>query len=363
MKFGSFEVEVIDKEFYCRYCSEVSPRCLKTHRMGIWFFLRITNKIFNPKTVCCIIGTGEKEGGFPLNADAGKALRTGSSGYTEYERGYVTCGGWYSICTPMFLDKVPEDILEQEPVELSTTEQIVLSKLLNERKVQIIKGLIDMKILSLYDDWGIWNELKPLFFVYRRTNVYEYDDVEVVEIDKSWTSKVMYDKIEFFVPKGRLYYERKRLYNVLDVPNGEVYFYDKYGRKVVYYINKKSCRVLGWEQYHEHVHPRAELNIHPEVLESSVLYEIIKLLFTRRLGDIIFLKKGETELFGYLPPYPAEEEQFKKIECVEGTIEFGETIKIHGERIVLYHPEHGVLELPEGEYEAYSVPYLYRGHD
>ncbi|RLG36236.1 MAG: hypothetical protein DRN91_08470 [Candidatus Alkanophagales archaeon] len=64
-----------------------------------------------------------------------------------------------------------------------------------------------------------------------------------------------------------------------------------------------------------------------------------------------------------VPIRPAEREQFKKVKVVQGTVEYGKPIVVRGERIALYHPEHGLLELPEGEYIAFRVPYRVAGHE
>ena len=348
---GNLEFRVVDKEFYCRYCDRYTPYCFRNHRSGLWFKVAVRNR--NGKEITVVFGEGEREHRFPFLANVGELLYSGMSGCEDYEKGYVTCGGWFGL-KGVLVDYQEEDT-NIEP-EMNEHEKIAFARMLNDYAKEIIKTLIDNDVTTTSDDWGLWNCYKPLFRVYEREKVIELPlGARIVEHGMSFNATFEFGKIKVRIPKGRYRIEEDSLIFTVAVGRTRVYYAKFFERNIVYLTKENWLHFLAWEEYSGHVHPMATI--------SNEIPRAIDFLVKYRLGDILFIPRASQSNFeGKLDP--ATKEQFKKIKCLKGCIEFGEEIIVRGDDgIALYHPEHGLLELEAGEYIAYEVLYLRRGHD
>jgi len=372
--------KVVDKEFYCRYCRSYD-QCKGKHRSGIWFKLAFGNTLTD-RCLIITIGEGEREFNFPFNCSVGEEIRRGMSGCIYFQKGHITMSGWHYL-TDIITERTDKNFSELQSITLTQSEQIILSKLLNQNKVKILKALTDEKIISLEDDWGLWNHIKPLFFVYKRRNVKEFPlGARIEEQPDTFKAKFVWGDIQFFIPKGR--YTHHYLFDNLNVitigkrelwQEGKQIFYGEvYGRKIVYYYHYDHNIIYANEVYNNHIHPPALIN--PPLFEY--LHSYIQKLFYRRLGDILFIKEEEIEEPAYcnekiigaiLKPYripiiPAQHQHLSKVKIIQGELEETPNLKIKSSsEVVIYHPEHGLILLEGGEYYIFQVPYISRGHD
>jgi len=158
MKIGELEIDVLRKQFYCRYCEDESEcERKKQHRRGIAYVIQIRVKDIVKQFV---ITDGEFEDLGELEPLMGKIVRGSMSGATEYQHGYVTCGGWVTLY-PRELS--PNEYFEPSEVDY---DPIVFARVLNDHRDMILTSLVrsDRSILEL--DWGLWNAIKPLIYAY-----------------------------------------------------------------------------------------------------------------------------------------------------------------------------------------------------
>ncbi|CAI1494127.1 protein of unknown function (plasmid) [Thermococcus nautili] len=397
----TIELKVIATEFYSRYTTRYNHRDFRRYRAGFWFLMALTDSKTG-ETIYIIDGDGEKEGDFPFNANPGKLLHTGMSGAEDYENGHITCGGWYYLYTP-YTTKNPEDIdFLQNPTEnpdegirlikslddLNDDERIFLSKLIQRNVLKYLTALIDAipfydHILNLDLPYAGYIPLLKTYISSRTENLPL--DANIYYEPKSWRAWFIFGDIKVYVPKARhRYYDNEGDYIVIyfdDKKETTIFYREDAGRKTVYLaknLNNEYPLFLGWEEYNDHVHPRAEIDI--ETIRKVVGYytpEYMNLLFNRRLGDVLFINADEifhteNDLKKLSILTPATKEALKKVQFIGATIEEtehdGETIITikpteGATEIIAYHPEHGILRLPPKEFTLYEVPYIVRGHD
>lgn len=373
IRTGDIRIRVLDKEFYCRYCDEYTRECFEKHRSGIWFKVSLNGAVF-------ILGDGEREGRFPFSIDPGDLIYTNFA--CRYEHGYVTTGNWHSINVPLYLGVVDDDTWGGREVELNDDEKILLAKLVQDNIVKMIATVLkeEPDRLPLYLDWGIYNSLKPLFYVYIRDRQY-YDlpfGAELNEEKNSFTAYFNFGNIRIRLPKvGKPswgYWDWKG-YAVLYAGSYEVYYAQVHDRKIAYLVSGDHI-LRGWEEYGGLIH---DVEISDEDLPYSKpmlsyisidLDKRLRLLFFRRLGDVFFIEEGGDT--GAL--IPATQEMLRKIQIMNASLRRVDGDDEEEERlvlvpdgsgdIVLYHPDHGTLTLPPKRYVLYRVPAHGRGgHD
>jgi len=360
---GTFEFKVVDRFFYCRYCKDFNLRCLKIHRSGVFYLIKLQVTVRDwVKPIYFMVGIGETEElpTFITEKDLGKVIHVGFSGATRYEHGYCTCGGWYSFDKPVFI--LDDDIKEKEII-ITESEKVLIAELLNKNIKLIIQKLLDKNSEDPYQllaiDWGIFEYLKPLFYVYVRIDLVplplgakiEYQPCSFKAVFRFGDitldiPKVSYKNIQRFEEEG-IYYLR--------LPRNRIIAYGiRNGRRIVYHNPPLKDFIVGAEQYRDIVHATCRIKL------IGGFYYFVEKLFNNRLGDILFLKQ-ENSLDSLTT---AKESSFDKIKVIEGEKNVVDgKIKLTGDRIVLYHPEHGGLELEGGEYVTFEVPYIARGHD
>lgn len=164
-------VKVVAKDFYCRYC-DIYDNCPSHHRKGINFMLLFTPP-FVKEEVNVIIGEGDSEN-IPFSINLGKELRKGMSGCMTYEKGHMTCGGWYSLNIPLILK---DNIIVQE-CNLTRRERVKLSELLNKYGRDILIKLYKENLLNEEEEFPIILEkYRPLLEVWKKEKDIVYDNI------------------------------------------------------------------------------------------------------------------------------------------------------------------------------------------
>lgn len=353
---GQLKLKIVGKEFYCRHCRTLTPKCYRlNHRSGIWFLVKAT---CNGNSAHFVTGHGEREGRFPFNLDKsiGEELRRGMSGCVDYEHGYVTCGGWYSIKSPVFVE---DEIEEKKRLRLNDTEYSALSQCLERDKVKILTGLLDKNIISLNTRLGLWETAKPLLHTYQNAVITALPlDARITRIGDSFRAEFEYGNIKFNITKKSRYYTRQWSNGIVNVeinPRKMIYYGEVFGRKLAYYYVQQLDRIYAYEQRDSSV---SSAVIYP-VMDS--IPKFMWWLFHRRLGDLIFVEQDDKDS-KYLTQPLYHDQPLEKLQVISGTLEKQDHQYIlkSDSKVVLYHPDHGTLELPANVYRIYLVPYRQR---
>jgi len=380
IEFGSLVIEVVKKHFYCRYCREYNSYCRARHRSGIFFLIKVHNTR-NGRSTLALIGEGETE----------------NNRIIDWNRAYITSAGWLS---PIL--RTPEDFIWQEEYlgegweevrELTQHERDALYSLLLSESIEQPEGdnlyttpqglhllcaLLEKGIIDLKDDIGALSVFKPMLAVYVKGGTVTMPlGAQILLIPNSWAAEFSWGDIRFKIPKlGKVRYSLcsryygARQYANLSLPKGkELWWAERNGRKIVYYMHNPPEFSEGWhswgemygnEQYGDHLHMPARI----AVATNAYIEDLITLLIDNRLGDLVFVPADMLTIAKEYRLTPAREWQFNKIEVMRGTtIEYGDPIIARSEtKLRLYHPEHGLLELPPGEYVVLTPPYLHDAH-
>lgn len=357
MRVGEIEFVPVGKEFYCRHCEEYGE-CASHHRSGIWFAMKAVTE---RGTVYFILGEGEREERFPFNINPGKVIRAKMSGAVDYEKGYKTCGSWYSLKVPVFLDE-----FEEQEVELSEDEKILLAALLNKYRVKILTELLSRSLIYSYSDLGVWNDVKPLLYTFASAKKTKLPLGATIErLPNSFNAVFRYgEKIRVTITKKSYYHYHRLNENIVEVTINEgeglhrlnrkiLYYGEVQGRRIAYLL--KQMRLYGWEEYNGGV-SSAEINLLYVPLHS--LEDFILTLFERRLGDLVFLDH-DSACFNSV-----YEHQLRKLDVHNGVIHHNEIkttlVPTGGGNIIISHPDHGALELEPRNYIVKTVPYARR---
>jgi len=265
-----------------------------------------------------------------------------------------------------FLDvEIPEAPINPHPVELQ-----VLKERIEANYFRILEKMISMNILQkeefkkLLPSFEFANLMK-LYLVWKRERAYElfYGDLVIYDIPCSFQRKITFadkEELSFFTVKSRFYLRKNDSYYLLVGRHNQETFYftfDLANQKTVIYHQRetpyRSFPVRGYEKYGDIIHSPCE-----------IYHQRFKpyLFFNFRLGDVIFVPetwKDQVSHFQSAPP-----SSLKKLQLINGRIENDIlTPLIPENKIIIYHPEHGVLLLEPQKYIIKEVPYLRRGHD
>lgn len=295
----------------------------------------------------------------PPDCLLGDFMWRGMSGCEKYERAYKTCGGWWSIKSQLVDGKcscfVYDYIGEHE--EVGETEanlfvsrhmdeilRLVLSKLSYYEMAQL-EGVLasDVRLARFLP--MIWYRKRC---IERKGIIYKY-------FEESTYAEISFrnSKVTLKLPKLRrpVINTRGSLLEIFETVGKQRVIYIKEEQEqekvVVYVLYPYRDVVEGYEYYAGQLHDRCLINIRDIVMQ---------VLLERRLGDLIFLSYGVDGL------ELAEESHLEKLQVISGEIDKVNKV-VKGDRVVMYHPEHGTLVLPAGSYYIYQVPYLRRGHD
>ena len=364
MLVGDLKLEVVDKQHYCRYCEQYTPYCRKRHRSGIWYLVRVTNTKTKAATYF-VIGEGEAEEKIKY-VNYGELLYFGLSGCKDFENAYVTCGGWNSLKHPVFDIETPEHKLKAlRPVKLTNFENRVLVELIDENKIHILIELLKQGVIDFQTDLGLWESAKPLLATWESEKTIDLPlGAWLSWKGESWLADFHWGLITIHTIKAKPKVREYEGIHYLSLGSKTIAYADVFGRKTAYYqYYKYGLELVGFEEYNGYYHLPCRIRL---IDNLDNIHHYMKLLFFRRLGDLLFLTDDDLEFLESegVTVSTATKSMFNKIKCIKGCIEFGDQIRVFGSnKIVLYHDEHGLLELPSGEYVAYQVPYIQRGHD
>jgi len=362
MIVGDLRFDVVDIQHYCRYCEQYSKYCREQHRSGIWFLVRATNTK-TKATTYFVIGEGEAEEKIK-HASYGELKYYGMSGCSDYENAYITCGGWHSIKSPVFAIETPEYKLKSlKPIKLTTFKRVILAELLDSEKPQILIELLKQGIIDFQTDLGVWEAIKPLLITWESEKTIDLPlGAWLSWKGKSWLADFHFGLITIHTIKAKPKVTEIDGIYYIHLGRKTIAYAEIFGRKIAYYKYYPYGELVGFEEYQGYYHQPCRIRL----IDLDNIHHYMKLLFFRRLGDLLFLTNDDLEFLEeeYVTISPAEKQHFNKIKCIQGCIEFNKPIRIFSDdKIVLYHKEHGLLELPKGEYIAYQVPYRVRGHE
>jgi hypothetical protein len=340
MIIGDLKIEVLNKEFYCRHCKVFTPSCKNKHRMGLWFLVKITNTK-NNKSVYSILGYGEKECDFAFDVSPGESLYSGMSGCERYDIGYVTCGGWCELFTPIFAATMDLDV--NKNVNLSEFENVELANLLDENKVDILTELMSREIINLYTDMGLWNSIKPLLKIYQSGKVRSEGKGVLEWIENSFTAEFRYHNICIQLPKSTVKEIgfNPYLFNAHQIITKKymILFKEIFTRKIVI-LRKYNSNVF--EIYQE-----ADGEVIKSEIKSNYFDYRADLIFDYVIGNYIIIPDEKYRI-------DINTDEFNKDKFFIDNILFGGKVseygEVEGKRITIVNKKYGVLELPEGKY-------------
>lgn len=292
IKFGEVEIKVVRKEFFCNHCDSYDS-CNPNHRSGLFFLCELGDDYF-------IIGNGESGTTiFSEFIDYDNPAYLGMSGCKTGDGWHMTCGGWISI-SGIVVRKIAEVGRINEEAEISLKERILLLRLLEQKanKVVALDGF------DLNKDWGTWEHKKVLKKYFLRNKRYDlYDGAQLIEIGKSYGADFKWNNWRIRVPKPRkvewismysLDNDDPFAFCVKDiVKNWAIFWSSKNNRKVLYYtfdykgMVEKRGILIELMQYKDIVYPKRKISIPKE----EGWREFIEILFTRKLGEVLFLKE------------------------------------------------------------------------
>lgn len=358
-RFGDLGIFVEETYFSCKKCEEYNPTCYSKHRSCIFFVLRVIN-LKNKKSVRVLIGEGEApEDVFPVPC-------------------YQSVNGWASP-----INELPEDIVlqnlnlspEWKRKELTSFEVETIYRLLLTGNIKqpialnkyrqwgllLLQVLYVTGIVDKNTDVGALSVWKPLLMTWLKKGVKKLPmSITIHYFPRSWKAEIRWGKLVIPITKRKLEGLLELECTVGSALGKALYLYFRNltvkcvefnGRKTVYKIYPDNI-VRGYELYGEHVHPPCTILLH----NVSISY-----LRSRRLGDLLFKKEGESEEDGLNIEIPVDMNQLKKVVAIQGKL--SDRFVEGKNAICLYHPEHGVLYLPPGRYKILKVPYVVEGHD
>ena len=369
---------IVDRFFYCRHCEEYTYRnCkLRQHRSGLFFRGVIELELSEEKKVYfdVIFGTGEWEHGAPewLQSALGKVIRSSSLGTKDFEHGHKTVGGWYELHGTVIRELSPEEgqrLIKEAAVDLNNDELIDLADNLARRYIKLLTAIDSVREIEKLPIELM--KFMPVLYAFRSDAVRVISHkplVTITNIRQSFTAKiyakVLDHELTVKIPKKNYRVEEEDLNTntrgyLLFPPkdteplaavsirpdNVAVYkAFDSYSDGVVRYYVYDAFEVSATQ-----THARATV--------SATKVEF-SLYLTHRLGDVVFAPESYKERV-LLPELG--EDALKKVRIHGG--ELNENILTVKDVAYIYHPEHGVLMLPQGTYYLHSVRYTWRGHD
>ena len=269
------------------------------------------------------------------------------------------------------------DINEEEiqPVRLNEFQKVLFWELFNDAiyRKQIIEQLLsyyklsDEKVRKL--NLERYEDIRPKLKRFMREREIQLPlGATVKEKKYSYRATFRFGNIELEIPKKQNYivdppHETSISAYILRDYSGkgrDVFYNEVYGRKILY-LRVWENVLIGWEEYNGHVHPRCRI--------WSDNWFDDRWLFHNRLGDLLFIprdeyeKRRQIEIEKYLVKLQTPTQfHFRKVKSIEGSIMYNEEKCEWLAQGVFYHPEHGLLHVPE-EAVIKLVPYMEKGHD
>ena len=271
-------------------------------------------------------------------------------------------------------DTIPEKLQKYaaEDVPLTVSELRIIKDYVKQYLFKILSRFFPHKLKRVGSEYSLHYsiiELQPLYKTWLRAGVVWRD-----RIGQSYIS--IYDKaysferiIQFGTAPNRFVEITTRKWRFDDWNHDYVkeigmstrgqrmdrfYYKIEPDKVVVYRIHDKY--VEGWEIYQDVIHEKCEIEIQNFDVELFIDY---------RLGDLLFIPEqdGEPKMMFSL----VDDRNLAKIKIANGEIIkkdlFEYRLRVGEPEGVIYHPEHGVLKLSQGEYIIRRVWYMGRSHD
>jgi hypothetical protein len=314
-----------------------------------------------------VLAQGEFLDSFPL----GMNLKvTGGTYYVRFfeNHGYESSCGWRTFRNPYIFPSDSEteteakSELEQEVVPMH--HEVLFWELFNKYKLELYCEFI--KRFDLKDD--IVNVIPeqdryflPLLYTFVRGKRVEKGELDFIEeeysfktnIEVKWRGKNI--MIPFYISKKKNYevyidYSTSKIITVYS-GNGLIKIIEQ-GERLVVYFKREDEDIRGWELDGEIEQPLCRIPSHSVEIDD---------LINRRLGDVFFIEEQRDVSYRVLT-------SLGRLEVLKGKTEVTEQNRIliesdADEKIIVYHPEHGILTLPAGRYVLFSVPYIGRRED
>ena len=281
----------------------------------------------------------------------------------------------FKTTTPFIVsDAIPEKLqkyIGTGDVSLTVAESRLLKEYVKQYLFKILSRLFPYKLKRISKEYSLHYsicELEPLYRTWLRAGkiwrdgigqsyVSIYDNPYSFErIIRIGTSQDTY--VEIPVRKWRFKnwdhaYVKEIYMSSKAKVMAKFYYKIEPDKVVVYRIHDKY--VEGWEIYKNIIHNKCEIEIQDFDDDLFINY---------RLGDLLFIprqRKVDIRL-GLV-----DDRNLEKIKVLNGEIikeyTLEPALKVYEPEGVIYHPEHGVLKLPQGEYIVRRVWYMSRSHD
>jgi hypothetical protein len=361
------KVRIIGEEVSNKYGASFEEMQAHRYRGGIAFKGVMED---GQRKMFFILAQGEFLNSFPLGM---KLKWVGGTYYVNfYENGgYESSCGWRTWRDPYIFPSDSEteteakSELEQEVVPMH--HEVLFWELFNKYKLELYCEFI--KRFDLKDD--IVNVIPeqdryflPLLYTFVRGKRVEKGELDFIEeeysfktnIEVKWRGKNI--MIPFYISKKRDYdvhidysNSTSRIITVYS-GNGLINIIDQ-GERLVVYLRREDEDIRGWELDGEIEQPVCRIPSNSVDIDD---------LINRRLGDVLFIEEERANKV----PYRILT-NLGRVEILKGTVEANENgILISSsadEKIIVYHPEHGILTLKPGKYVLFSVPYRRRNDD
>lgn len=302
--------------------------------------------------------------------DKVKTVRVGMSGcedrVAKHERYHITMsgyvGGGREDLWVFEKDEIRRDLIDWKEIDGNVT---ILHCLVAKFPFKLVPVVLEDG-LEIFEDLRIL--LTPVVKIYESNRSFSlfHRDISVAYVEfikNSFEAVVEFGREKVFrLPKvggerigSYVYTDYSSCFYGLDYTQYEYGSWDIFvnyfkGRKVLYIKRGDWNYVYGWEIYESIFHPRCMIDV-SSISMSSLLIS--------RLGDVLFLPADEIDKEKTFETG----EEFEELKKEDGRLKKVDITEI-GNYLILFHPEHGYLEIKRGfRYRIENVPYLVRGHD
>jgi len=356
------KVKIIKEEVSNKYGATFEEMQAHQYRGGIAFKAVMMDD--QNRKMFFVLSQGEFLNSFPL----GMNLRVvGGTYYVRFfeNHGYESSCGWRTWRDPYIFPAETEEAEEVE--ELSMNHQVLFWELFNKNKLELYSEFIkrfDLKnyVIDVIPEQDRY--LLPLLYTFVRERRVDKDELTFIEkqysfktdIEIKWGKSV---KIPFYITKSRNYdvnidysTSNSKIITIYSGSGNGLINIIEQGERLVVYFRRENEDIRGWELDGEIEQPVCRIPSHSVEIAD---------LINRRLGDVLFIEEERANKV----PYRIIT-NLGRVEILKGKVESNENgilISSEDDKIVVYHPEHGVLTLAPGKYVVFSVPYIGRRED
>jgi len=357
------KIRIIAEEVSNKYGASYEEMQSHGYRGGIAFKAVMED---GDKKMYFVLAQGEFLNSFPLGMNLGVV---GGTYYVRFfeNHGYESSCGWRTWRDPYIFPAETEEAEEVE--ELPMNHQVLFWELFNKKKLELYSEFIkrfDLKnyVIDVIPEQDRY--LLPLLYTFVRGRRVEKGELDLIEeeysfktnIEVKWRGKNI--MIPFYISKTKNYdvyidYST-RIITVYSGNLRKINIIDQGGERLVVYLRhlrQGDEDIRGWELDGELEQPLCRIPSSVEIDD----------LINRRLGDVFFIEEQRARVSYRVLT------SLGRLEVLKGKYEFNDEknrILIESdtdEKIIVYHPEHGILTLPAGRYVLFSVPYIGRRED